>query len=94
MRMIIIILMRMPTVLFIFGWGLYFYANENTAPIHIHAEKGDMECNYWLFVNEMDIKEEYNYNMSPKDKREIRKIIFQNFDTLIDSWNNFFLNTT
>ena len=57
--MIIIILTRMPTVLFIFEWGLYFYANENKEPIHIHAEKGDMECNYWLFVNEMDIKEEY-----------------------------------
>jgi formylmethanofuran dehydrogenase subunit A len=83
----------MPTVLFIFGWRLYFYANENKEPIHIHAEKAGMECKYWLLVDEMDIKEEYSYNMSPKDKREVRKIIFQNFDTIIDSWNNFFKQT-
>ena len=84
----------MPTVLFILGWRLYFYANENKEPIHIHGEKGDMECKYWILVDEMDIKEEYSYNMSPKDKREIRKIIFQNFDLLIDAWNIFFKTTT
>ncbi len=79
----------MPTVLFILGWRLYFYANENNEQIHIHAEKGDMECKYWILEEEMDIKEEFMYNMSPRDRREVRKIIFQNFDTIIDSWNNF-----
>ena len=64
--------------------------NENNEPIHIHAEKSDIECKYWISVDEMDIKEEYSYNISPKDKREVRKIIFQNFDTITDSWNNFF----
>ena len=33
-----------------------------------------MECKYWMLVEEMDIKEEFSYNMSPKDKREVRKI--------------------
>ncbi len=80
----------MPTVLFILGWRFYFYANENKEPIHIHASKGDMECKYWILVDEIDIKEEFSYNMSPKDTREVRKIIFQHFDLIIDSWNNFF----
>ena len=84
----------MPTVLFILGWRLYFYANESKEPIHIHAEKGNMEGKYWILVDEMELKEEYIYNMSPKDKREVKKIIFQNFDTLVDSWNNFFKSTT
>ncbi len=53
----------MPTVLFILGWRLYFYANENNEPIHIHAEKGDMECKYWILEEEMDIKEEFMFNM-------------------------------
>ncbi len=50
-----------------------------------------MECKYWILVDEMDIKEEFTYNLSPKNKKEIRKIIFQNFDLLTDSWNDFFL---
>lgn len=54
-------LQSMPTVLFIFGWRFYFYANENKEPIHIHAEKADMECKYWILEDEMDIKEEYTF---------------------------------
>ena len=80
----------MPTVLFILGWRLHFYANENREPIHIHAEKGDMECKYWILSEELDIREEFTYNMSPRDKREIRKIIFTNFDIIVDTWNNLF----
>lgn len=57
--------MHIPKVLFILGWRLYFYANENNEPIYIHVEKGDMERKYWIFVDEMDIKEEFSYNMSP-----------------------------
>jgi hypothetical protein len=53
-----------------------------------------MECKYWILVDEMDIKEEYSYSMSAKDKREVRKIVFQNFDMLIDAWSNFFKKTT
>ena len=80
----------MPTVLFIYGWRLFFYANENNQPIHIHAEKGDMECKFWLLVEEVEIMEEFSFNMSPNAKREIKKIIYQNFDLIIESWNNFF----
>lgn len=67
-----------------FLWRHHFYTIETEEPIHLHAEKGNMECKYWLLVDEKDIKDEYNYNISPKDKQEIRKIIFQDFDTLID----------
>lgn len=52
-----------------------------------------MECKYWILVDEMDIKEDYTYNMSQKDKRQVRQIIFENFDTLIDSWDKFFKKT-
>jgi hypothetical protein len=51
----------MPTVLYIFGWRLFFYSNENAEPIHIHAEKGDMECKYWIIVDEVEIREEFSF---------------------------------
>lgn len=38
----------MPTVVFLLGWRLHFYANEGNEPIHIHAEKAEKECKYWL----------------------------------------------
>jgi len=36
----------MPTVLLISGWRLFFYSNEGHEPIHIHAEKAEMECKF------------------------------------------------
>jgi len=64
----------MPTVLVIFGWRLFFYSNEGSEPVHIHAEKGDMECKFWLLVNEVEIREAFAYNMTPAETREIKKI--------------------
>jgi len=80
----------MPTVLYIMGWRLFFYSNEGTEPIHIHAEKGDMECKFWINIEEIDIKEEFAFNLTPSARREIRKIIFQNFDLIVESWKNYF----
>jgi len=80
----------MPTVVYIFGWRLFFYSNEGSEPIHIHAEKADMECKYWIIEEEVDIKEAYAYNLAQGDRKEIKKIIYQHFDLIIESWNQHF----
>lgn len=80
----------MPTILFIFGLRLFFYSNEGTEPIHVYAEKGDMECKFWLVVDEVEIMEAFSYNLNPSAKREIKKIIYQHFDIIVDSWNSYF----
>jgi hypothetical protein len=48
--------------------------------MHKHAQKGDMECKFWILEDEMDPRLEFAYNLSPKDVKEIRKIIFEHFD--------------
>ena len=80
----------MPTVLMIFGWRIFFYSNEGNEPIHVHAQKAEMECKYWLISETFEIVEEYNFNMKPSDKREIRKIIFAHFEVIIQQWNLYF----
>ena len=42
----------MPTILLIFGWRLFFYANEGNEPIHVHCRKGEKECKYWLDIEQ------------------------------------------
>ncbi|MBN2442009.1 MAG: DUF4160 domain-containing protein [Spirochaetales bacterium] len=79
----------MPTVLFIFGWRLFFYANEGEEPIHIHCQKGDCECKYWLDPANFEIREAYSYNISPGLRRAIRKIIYNHFDYIVEEWNKF-----
>ena len=80
----------MPTVLLIAGWRLYFWANENNEPIHIHAEKGDMECKFWIDVENYEVSSALEYNLTPQAKREIKKIIYEHFDYIVTEWNNFF----
>lgn len=80
----------MPTILFIYGWRLFFYSNEGFEPIHVHAEKADMECKFWFLVEEVEIKEAFAFNLTPASKKEIKKIIYQHFDLIVDAWNNHF----
>jgi len=77
----------MPTVLFMLGWRLFFYSDEGDEPPHIHARKGDAECKYWILEEAFDIREEWAYNLTPRLRREIRKIILTNFDLILTAWN-------
>jgi len=73
----------MPTILLIFGWRVFFYSNEGNEPTHVHAQKGDMECKFWLNVETFEITEEFSFNLNPSSRREIRKIIFEHFDYIV-----------
>lgn len=46
-----------------------------------------MECKFWLIVEDVEIKEVFSYNMTPGSKNEIKKIIYQHFDLIVDAWN-------
>jgi meiotically up-regulated gene 157 (Mug157) protein len=80
----------MPTVIYLQGWRLHFYSNERGEPIHIHAEKGEKDCKYWLDAENYDIRKAYAYSMNSRDMREVRKIILQNFDEIVEAWNTSF----
>jgi len=51
-----------------------------------------MECEFCLILEEMEISEAFSYNLTPTAKKEIKKIIYQHFDLIIESWNNHFNN--
>jgi hypothetical protein len=79
----------MPTVLLYNGWRLFFYSNENNEPVHIHCQKADKECKFWIIENDYDVKLAFSFNMNSRDLNEVRKLIFNNFQYLIDKWNEF-----
>ena len=79
----------MPTILLIMGWRLFFYANEGNEPIHVHCSKADMECKYWLDRDNFNLEEAFSFNLSPKDRREIRKIIYEHFEYIEQQWDKF-----
>lgn len=80
----------MPTILLIAGWRIFFYSNEGNEPIHVHAEKADMECKFWLDPEAYEITEAHAYNLNPAAKKEIRRILFEHFDYIVSEWHKFF----
>lgn len=77
----------MPTVLKVKGYKFKFYSNENGEPAHIHITKGDGNAKIWL---RPDIAEEYSYNFTIRERREIMSFVEENYDTLINKWDAYF----
>ncbi len=55
----------------------------------MHARKAEKECKFWLDRENFDVEEEFAYNLNPKDKREIKKIIFEHFEYIEQQWDEF-----
>jgi hypothetical protein len=80
----------MPTILCIRGWRLFFYSNEGHEPVHVHATKGGGECKFWLRQELYDIEEAWSHGLTPRLRKEIRRIIFENFDLILEEWQGRF----
>ena len=80
----------MPTIIFVRGWRVFFYSNESSEPVHVHAEKGDAECKMWLRTDIYDVEEAWAHNLTPRLRREIRRIVFDHFDLIVDEWKRHF----
>jgi hypothetical protein len=76
----------MPTVFELFGYRFFFYSNENNEPMHIHVDKGGAKAKYWI----SGIAEVYSYGFKARERRDIKKLVIENADKIIEHWNNFF----
>ena len=47
-------------------------------------------ANFWLLVEEIELKEAFSFSLTPSAKKEIKKVIYQHFDLIIESWNTYF----
>lgn len=77
----------MPTVFELLGYRFFFYSNENNEPIHIHVSKGGAEAKYWILPG---ITEEYSYGFKVRERKEIKKLVIDNADKIIEYWYKFF----
>jgi Domain of unknown function (DUF4160) len=49
-----------------------------------------MECKYWLNTEDIEIEEAFAHNFTPTAKKEIKKIIYQHFDLIVEAWSIYF----
>ncbi len=73
----------MPVVLRVNGYKFYFYeADIANEPPHVHVTKDGNEAKFWL--SPMKVEREGRFRKS--DLRDIERIIKDNLDFLLTSW--------
>jgi len=43
----------------------------------------------WIHVDDFNSRVEYALNASSRDIREVKKIIYEHFDVIVEAWNKF-----
>jgi Domain of unknown function (DUF4160) len=80
----------MPTVMVLDGWRACFYSNETDSQMHVHVIKADSECKFWLYPDQYVIEEDYEHNLQPRLRREIRRLLYRHFDEIVAAWRQQF----
>ncbi len=75
-----------PTVFREKGYRFFFFSREEER-IHVHVISGDGEAKFWL---EPEIDLAKNYNLTPKQIKEVKLIIEAHLDELISAWHRHF----
>ena len=76
----------MPTLFIIHGFRFFFFSNEGTEPIHVHVEKADKACKFWL--NPVGLAR--NYKFTSAELRKIMDIIEDHKKEIEEKWNDYF----
>jgi hypothetical protein len=79
----------MPTVLVKNGWRFFFFSNEGNEPMHIHVMKAEKYCKYFINEENVELKMADFRKMNSKDMKEVKEIIYDNFNYIIESWKKF-----
>lgn len=76
----------MPTVFIIDGYRFFFYSNEGQEPPHVHVERGDAICKWWLDPPRLA----WNRGMKSPELRRVRTIVLQRAEQLKGAWHDYF----
>lgn len=77
----------MPVVLRKNGYCLMFFASDVAEPPHMHVKKNGKAAKFWLTPI---VALESNKGFRPHELNEIERIIVQESELLLESWNVFF----
>ncbi len=76
----------MPTVLRSGPYRLFFYAGDQDEPPHVHVERDMCEAKFWLDP----VRLQQSHGFASNEINKIEKLIIDNQQHLLDSWNEFF----
>ena len=76
----------MPTVLRDGPYRFFFYAGDRDEPPHVHVERDKDIAKFWLDP----VRLQNSGGFSRKELNRIQKLVEENKETLLRSWNEYF----
>ena len=76
----------MPSVLRSGPYRLYFYSHEPNEPAHVHVDRDEQTCKFWL----EPIALASNLGFNAKELRQIENLVINNQQGLLEAWNEYF----
>ncbi len=84
---------KVPNLFNYLGYTIFFWANENYEPIHVHICKGSPTANatkVWLTKGGDCILEKNSSKIPKHDLNKLFKAIQYNYFYIISEWKNFY----
>ena len=73
----------MPTIPGVEGpYRLFFYSFDCREPRHVHVERDDSTCKFWL----EPVALARNYGFAPRELNRIRKLVQTHHSEIQDAW--------
>ncbi len=76
----------MPTVLRNGPYRFFFYVGDRDELPHVHVERDNCEAKFWLDP----VRLARSHGFAANEINRIEKLILENHERLLDSWNEFF----
>ena len=76
----------MPTVLRSGPYRLYFYSHEPDEPPHVHIDRDDQSCKFWL----EPVALARNLGFSAKELQDLQRLVIDNQQRLLEAWHEYF----
>jgi len=77
---------RMPTIMRVGPYRLFFYAGDGDEPPHVHVERDDKVAKFWL--DPVRLQRSGGFNRSEISR--IHRMIEENSTVLKENWNDYF----
>jgi hypothetical protein len=79
----------MPAIFREGGYRFHFYSSEGNPrePVHVHVARPGADAKLWLYP---EVRVAYNRKLSPRELREVERIVVRRRQEIEDAWNAFF----
>jgi len=77
---------KIPTVLRLGPYRIYFYSHETTEPPHVHVDRDEFSAKFWL----EPVGLARNFGFSARELNRLQSIVSEYRGEFLEAWHGYF----